>query len=166
MNPPLRYELLLNRRPGDALSPQAVFAALAVHHPVLGHDASRSWQWDKAALPAETVLEEGAPIAVCVAIGLGEEATFVEDVVRCLAQIATEQNLNLFDAQLGDAVTALDGSRVSGRYAEMAKYAGAMMGLPEALPAAFPTPHERFSANTKVLLAAAAVLLVLALLLT
>lgn len=150
---PVRYELLLQTGVADApFDPSPVDAALDRRGAVAQADGSRSWTLPSGQVEVRRLLEGGVLRAFELRIPLSDKLDLVRDLVTEGAALAEEAGVKLYDPQLSRTLSARDDALVADQYLATARYAGEMMGVPEAVSASFAPADEGLKPGTKVLL--------------
>ena len=114
--------------------------------------STRPWTLKAGVVELRPLVEGGVRIATEVLIPLAETAALARECLAECARLAIETDTLLFDPQLLRQVTERDADALAEQFMRTARYAGEMMGVPEALPAAFGIPRTGMRAGTKVFL--------------
>jgi len=139
----VQYELLWQS--GDRGAPypvEAVEAALAARQVIVRPDGGRTWVLKSTPVELGAVKEAGAQVATELRLSLSERDGPPRELVAEAAVVAAELGLVLFDPQLMRPITERDADAVAEQYLRTARYAGEMLGLPEAIAASFAPPVE------------------------
>lgn len=149
----VRYELLLQSAlPGAPFPFEAVDAALVQE----GVTEQGEWRLKNGSVEVKPLLEGGARIATELKVPLSDRMQLVRELVSAGAEIARATGTSLVDLQLNRAITEKDLEAVERSFMDAARYAGEMMGVPEALPASYAPPPQsglELKPGTKVVLA-------------
>lgn len=151
----MQYELLWQSGERDAPYPvEAVDAALASRKVNVRPDGGRTWILKSAPVDLGTLKEAGTQVATELKLSLSDRDTSVRELVVEASLLAAEAGVIVFDPQLMRTVTEKDADVVAEQYLRTARYAGEMLGLPEAVAASFPAPEEAplLSPGMKVIL--------------
>lgn len=151
----MQYELLWQSGDRDTPYPlEAVEAALASRNVIVRPDGGRSWVLKSAPIDLGAVNEAGKQVATELKISLSERDAPVREAVKEASELAAELGLVLFDPQLMRQITERDADAVAEQFLRTARYAGEMLGLPEAVAASFAPPVETklLSPGMKVIL--------------
>ena len=145
----MRYELLLQRPPAaETFDAERVARVLAEK----GEQAGR-WQLPAGAVEVVTVREGGAAIAISLGVPISDKTELVRAMLEAGVEVAGVAEVVLFDPQLMRPVAAADVEAVAEQFLRTARYAGEMLGIPEAIGASFaPPPQTGLKSGTKVLL--------------
>lgn len=158
----VRYELLWQPSvPGTPYPIEAVNAALVERGVIPREEGGVTWVLSSVPVEVGPVMEGGVQVATELRLSLSDRDTGVRELVTAADAFARELGVLLFDPQLMTPVTEQDVDRVAAQFMITARYAGEMMGLPEAVAASFAPPEPQgLSGGVKViLLIVAAVLL-------
>lgn len=148
--------LLQSAEPGAPFPAEAVDAALLEAGVTGAAEGGSSWRLASGAVEVKPLIEGGQRIATELRVPLTDRTSLIRELVAAAAQVAARCGVSLLDLQLNRAVGEKDLEAVELRYLESARYAGEMMGVPEALSASFaPPPDSPFEvkAGAKVVLA-------------
>lgn len=158
---PMRYELLLQPPAPDVPFPQeALEAALRSAGVTDQPSGGATWRLKSGEAEVRPLLENGKQVAIELRLPLTDRLELVRELVAAASEVASLAQVALVDLQLNRAVTARDVELVAARYAESARYAGEMLGVPEAIPASFAAPVETgLKPGTKVFLTLAGLFL-------
>lgn len=149
----MRYELLLQS--GQAGSPYElakVEAALSARGVVAKPDGTRIWKLKAGEVEVRGIIEGGVAMGTELRVPLSDKLDLVREAVTRGAELAQEAGVKLYDPQLSRTLSANDDALVADQFLRTAKYAGEMMGVPEAVYASFAPPEEGLKAGTKVLI--------------
>lgn len=150
----MRYELLLQTGQVDLpYDPGKVDAALAQRPVTQRPDGVRIWKLKAGEIEVLPLKEAGAIMATELRAPLSDKLELIRELVVEGAALAEEAGVRLYDPQLSRTITANDEGLVADQYFRTARYAGEMMGVPEAVAASFAPPDEGMKAGTKVVLA-------------
>ncbi len=154
----MRYELLLQPpEPGAPFDPSPVEQALEARGATVRPDGARVWTLPAGEVEVRRLLE-GAQARACeLRIPLSEKLDLVRALVVESAELAQQTGTRLMDPQLGRDIGPKDEGVVAEQFLRTARYAGEMMGLPEAVAASFAPPDEGLKPGTKVALGLLAV---------
>jgi hypothetical protein len=152
--------------PGAPYDAARVDALLAERGVVARPDGGRSWRLKSGELEVGVLREGGQVVATELRVMLSDRTELMREVVAEAAVLATQAEVRLVDPQLGRGLSATDADTVAEQYLRTARYAGEMMGLPEAVAASYPDPTTTggFQPTTKVVLGILAFLFLLYLL--
>lgn len=118
-----------------------------------GKEGEQTWMLRTVPVEVGPVKEGGIQVATELRVRLSDREEGIRELVTEADAFARELELVLFDPQLMTPVTAGDADRVAAQYQRTARYAGEMMGLPEAVAASFDPPEpQRLSGGVKVIL--------------
>ena len=150
----MRYELLWQSSvPGTPYPIEAVSAALEARGVTARDEGGQTWVLRTVPVEVGPVLEGGAQVATELRLHLSDKDEGIRELVTEADAFARELGLVLFDPQLMTAITAGDADRVAAQFQRTARYAGEMLGLPEAIAASFDPPEpQRLSGGMKVIL--------------
>lgn len=150
----MRYELLWqSTTPGAPFPLEAVEAALARREVVASPDGQRTWRLTRTAVELGPVREGGVQVATELRLPLSESGEPARELVVEAALVAREAGVLLFDPQLMRALSEADAEAVAEQYLRTARWAGEMLGLPEAVTASYPAVESPgMSAGVKTLL--------------
>lgn len=146
----MKYELLLQPAPPNVLDAGALEAVL------MAGGAKKQPEGFTCSLTrgeAEIVpvREGGAVVAFAVRVPLTELDEPLIEAARLALELAAATTLTLFDPQRVAAVSKPDDAAMLAEYRRMARYAGEMAGVSEAIGASFSVPGEGgLSASAKV----------------
>lgn len=112
-------------------------------------------------LEVEPVLETGQPVALAVKFPLSDKLELLSEGLKAADALARDCALKLVDPQLSRVVGEKDEGAVSEQFQRTARYAGEMVGLPEAVNASFQPEAQGFKPMTKVLFGLGALFLLL-----
>ena len=145
----MRYELLLQARSRDErYDAEKVAQALTAR----GASADR-WKLEAGEVELAVVREGADVVATSVGVPLSDRHELIRAAVVAAAQIANETGNRVIDPQLAANVSEADVERVVEQFTRTAKYAGEMLGLPEAIAASFaPPPETGLKPTTKAIL--------------
>lgn len=149
----MRYELLLQS--GQAGSPYGlakVEEALCARGVVAKPDGTRIWKLKAGEVEVRGIVEGGVAMGTELRVPLSDKLDLVREAVTQGAELAQEAGVKLYDPQLSRTLSANDDGLVADQFLRTAKYAGEMMGVPEAVYASFAPPEEGLKAGTKVLI--------------
>lgn len=150
----MRYELLLQTAvPGAPYPASAVDEALRAHGVEARPDGVRVWKLKAGDVEVAPLMEAGQQVACELRIPLSDRDDLVREVLVEARALANESGTALHDPQLMKHVGAGDEPRIVEQYAATARYAGEMMGVPEAVAASFDVPDRGLKPGTKILLA-------------
>ena len=124
-------------------------------------DGRRVWRLKHGEVTVKPLKEGGQLIGTEVSVPLSEKLELIREAVVEAATLASEAKLRLFDPQLARQLTAADDTAVADQYLRTAKYAGGMLGVSDAIGAAYEPPKSGFSVSTKLILIVAGAFLVL-----
>lgn len=158
----MRYELLLQTGvPGTPLDVPKLEAALIQRGATALEDGCWAWKVGRATVDVHPLKEAGELKAMELRLQLTEDLEPIRELVREGAALAADAGVKLYDPQLSRTLSANDEGLVADQYQRTAKYAGEMMGVPEAVIASFAPAEEGLKPGTKVLLGLAAFFVVL-----
>lgn len=158
----MRYELLL--QPSSQKLPfdvKAVEQQIAARGGTSEGESVRRWVLTSGALALEPVLEAGQPVALALKIPLGDRTELLAEALKAAAEVAQALTLKLVDPQLSRVVNEKDEGAVTEQFQRTARYAGEMLGLPEAVTASFQPEPQGLSPTGKVVLGLIAVAIIL-----
>jgi hypothetical protein len=158
----VRYELLWqSATPGAPYPLEAVEAALSRREVVASPDGQRRWKLARTVVELGAVREGGVQVATELRLMLSDSADPPRELVTEATVLAREAGVTLFDPQLMRALSERDADAVAEQYLRTARWAGEMLGLPEAVAASYPAVESPgMSAGLKVLLIVIGVVLV------
>ncbi|MHB8878079.1 MAG: hypothetical protein ACYC8T_30650 [Myxococcaceae bacterium] len=161
----MRYELLLQaKEPGAPYDPSPVDQALAARGVVQTPEGLR-WRLKAGEVEVRLLIEGGRSVATELRVPLSEKLDLVRELVVEGAAVAAQAGALLFDPQLTKGLSANDEGLVAEQFLRTAKYAGEMMGLPEAVGASYSGDDPTaLKPGTKVLLGLVGLLVALYLL--
>jgi hypothetical protein len=141
--------LLLQARSRDErYDAEKVGQALAARGVVDG-----KWKLEQGDVEVSPVREGEGVIATAIKVPLSDKHDLIRAAVVAAAQVADETGTRVIDPQLADTVAERDAERVAEQYGRTARYAGEMLGVPEAIAASFgPPPETGLKPTTKVIL--------------
>ena len=149
----VRYELLLQTgQAGVPVDLEKVDAALGRRELVTRPDGVKLWKLKSGEVEVRPLVEGGVPVATEVRVPLSDKLELIREAVVEGAALAAESELKLYDPQLSRTLCASDDGPVAEQFLRTAKYAGEMMGLPEAVYASFAPPEQGMKTGTKVIL--------------
>jgi hypothetical protein len=152
----VRYELLLQTMvPGTPYDGARVDALLAERGVRARTDGTRVWPLKAGEVELGELRENGLLVATELRVPLSEKTELVRETVGEALMLAALAEVRLVDPQLGRPVSLQDDGTVAEQFLRTARYAGEMLGLPEAVGARYEAPSEGMQAGTKVLLALA-----------
>lgn len=161
----MRYDLLLQTgQAGVPVDLAKVDAALSRRRLDVRADGVRLWHLQSGEVEVRPLIEGGVPLATELRVPLSDRLELIREAVVEGAALAREVELKLYDPQLSRTLGAQDEGLVADQFLRTAKYAGEMMGVPEAIGASFPPPEQGLKTGTKVLLGIAGFFVVLYLL--
>src|SRR5690606_1000894 len=157
----VRYELLWQSSvPGTPYPIETVNAALEARGVAARDEGGQTWVLRTVPVEVGPVMEGGVQVATELRLQLSDRDEGVRELVTEADAFARELGLVLFDPQLMSPITAKDADRVAAQFQRTARYAGEMLGLPEAIAASFDPPEpQRLSGGVKVILLIVAVVL-------
>lgn len=140
----MQYELLWQSGERDTPYPlEAVEAALASRGLIVRPDGGRTWVLKSSPVELGAVKEAGVQVATELRLSLSDRDVSIRElVVEASAFAAAVEGIVLFDPQLMRHVTERDADAVAEQYLRTARYAGEMLGVPEAVAASFAPPEE------------------------
>jgi hypothetical protein len=154
----VRYELLLQSpAPGAPFEPARVDEVLRGRAVEERPDGARLWRLKAGEVEVRRLVEGGAELACVLRVPLSDKLDLVRELVVEGSTVAQEAGARLYDPQLSRTLNASDEGLVADQFLRTARYAGEMMGLPEAVGASFAVPDEGLKPGTKVLLGLLAV---------
>ncbi len=157
----MRYELLLQPlEPGAPYDPSVAEARLA-DRAARRPDGTLLWRLPHGELEVRTLVEGGRAIATELRVPLTGNLDLAREAVTEGVALADAAGACLFDPQLGKRLSAGDDGLVADRYLRVARYAGEMVGISEAVGVGQAPPEEGLKPGTKVLLALAGFFLLL-----
>lgn len=158
----MRYELLLQTgQAGVPVDPAKVDAALSRRSLGVRGDGVRLWHLEAGDLEIVPLIEGGVLVATSLGVPLSDKLELIRAAVVEGAALASEAELKLYDPQLSRTLGAQDEGLVADQFLRTARYAGEMMGVPEAVYASFPPPEQGLKSGTRVLLGIVGFLVVL-----
>jgi hypothetical protein len=159
----VRYELLLqpsaSDQPFDLKRVEEALAARGVSAP--DPVGLRRWTLADGEVEVEAVLEAGQPVALAVKIPLSDKLELLSEGLKAAGGLAEACTLKLVDPQLSRVVGEKDEGAVTEQFQRTARYAGEMVGLPEAVSASFQPEAQGIKPMTKVLFGLGALFLLL-----
>lgn len=138
----MRYELLL-----QPVGRDQAFDAAAAERAMDARGARVDGQVEVAPL-----VESGKTVALMLRVPLGERTEGIGEILRAALEVARACSLQVVDPQLSRAVSESDEGALIEQFLRTARYAGEMMGLPEAIGASFAPEPTGLGPGTKVLL--------------
>jgi hypothetical protein len=161
----VRYELLLQTMvPGTPYDSARVDVLLSERGAAARPDGVRIWRLKAGEVEVGTLREGGQIVATELRVPLSDRTELVRELVEEAAALAAAAELRLVDPQLGRTLSANDGGAVADQFLRTARYAGEMLGVPEAVAASYAPPPEGMSSTTKAFLGLGILLLFLYLL--
>lgn len=159
----MRYELLLQAQdPSTPFDPGPVEAALSARGLTGEPSGSRTWRLKNGEVEVRPLADGGRQVGLEVRVPLSEKLELIREAVVEGAAVAGEAKARLIDPQLGKEIAAKDEGLVADQYLRTAKYAGEMMGVPEAIYASIPPADDRLlKPGVKMVLAIVGVVLLL-----
>ncbi len=149
----MRYDLLLqSREPGVSFDLARVEEALHARKVEEQPDGSRRWRLTQGSVQVGTLREAGVPVALEVRIPFSDRPDLLREALAASVELAEGCEVIVHDPQLLRRVTTADEAAIEAQYLRTARWAGEMMGLPEAVAASFAPPKEGLSTETKLLL--------------
>ncbi|MBX5482309.1 MAG: hypothetical protein IRZ16_10810 [Myxococcaceae bacterium] len=149
----MRYELLLQTsQAGLPYEVAKVDAALAARGVTDRGDGFRVWKLKAGEVEVRAVVEGGTTVATELRVPLSDKLDLIRELVQQGAALAEEAGARLYDPQLSRTLGAQDDGVVANSFLATARYAGEMMGVPEAVFASFGPPETGLKPGTKVAL--------------
>jgi hypothetical protein len=124
-------------------------------------DGTRQWRLKAGELEIARLLEAGTPVALELKIPLSEKTELVAESLKAAVELAETCAVRVVDPQLGRAVSEKDEGAVTDQFLRTARYAGEMMGVPEAVAASFGDPDRGVGPGLKVVIGLGGVLVLL-----
>ncbi len=150
---PVRYDLLLQpREPGTPFDLTRVDEALRARTVEERPDGTRVWNLGHGEVEVGTLREANVPVAVEVRVPFSDRPELLREALAEASTLAEGCGVAVHDPQLMRTVTTADEPAIEAQYLRTARWAGEMMGLPEAVAASFAPPKGGLSTETKVLL--------------
>lgn len=134
---------------------------LAKRGVVKGPDGRTLWKLKNGDVEVKPLREGGQLLATEIQVPLSERSELIREVVLESLLLATEAKLKVFDPQLARPLVPADDTAVADQYLKTAKYAGGVMGVSEAVGAAFTPAKEGFTPTTKMVVIALGALVIL-----
>lgn len=157
----MRYELLLQTgQAGTPYDVTKVDAALASRGLTARPDGTRVWKLKSGEVELRALVEGGVTVATELRMPLSDKTDLVRELVPAAAEVAKEAGVRLYDPQLSRTLTGTEDGLVSDQFLATARYAGEMMGVPEAVYASFSPPQAGMKPGTKVVLGLAGLIFV------
>jgi hypothetical protein len=111
------------------------------------------WKLEAGEVEVSLVREGDAVVATSIGVPLTDRDELLRAALAAASQVAVETEVRLIDPQLAADVAERDAERVAEQFGRTARYAGEMLGLPEAVAASFgPPPESGMSSAAKVVL--------------
>ncbi|WP_232293170.1 hypothetical protein [Stigmatella aurantiaca] len=151
--------LLQTLVPGTPYDGPRVDALLRERGVTARPDGTRVWHLKAGEVELGELRENGQLVATELRVPLSEKTELVREVVGEALMLAALAEVRLVDPQLGRPVSIQEDGAVADQFLRTARYAGEMLGLPEAVAARYEAPPDGMQAGTKVLLALIAALL-------
>lgn len=149
----MRYELLLQTgKAGVPVDGAKLDAALARRDLRERPDGVKVWHLKAGDVEVRPLVEGGIAVATELRVPLSDKLDLIREAVVEGAALAAEAELKLYDPQLSRTLSAADDGVVADQFLRTARYAGEMMGVPEAVCASFPPPEEGLKTGTRVIL--------------
>jgi hypothetical protein len=139
--------------PGTPYDGARVEALLAERGVQARPDGRRVWPLKAGEVELGELRENGQLVATELRVPLSEKTDLVREAVGEALMLAALAEVQLVDPQLGRPVSLQDDGTVAEQFLRTARYAGEMLGLPEAVGARYGAPPEGMQAGTQVLLA-------------
>jgi hypothetical protein len=149
----VRYELLLQPlEPGLPWEPERIEPLLQARG-VTAPDAAgaRTWKLKEGLVELRPLRDGGAIRGLELHVSFSDKTELVREVTVEGSALAKEAGLRLLDPQLSRTVTAADAESVADQFLRTARYAGEMLGVPEAIDASFGAPAPGSSTGMKVI---------------
>ncbi|MDC0709552.1 hypothetical protein POL68_13865 [Stigmatella sp. ncwal1] len=153
--------LLQTMVPGTPYDGSRVDALLVERGVTARPDGTRVWRLKAGDVELGELRENGLRVATELRVPLSEKTELIREAMGEALMLAALAEVRLVDPQLGRSVTIQEDGAVADQFLRTARYAGEMLGLPEAVAARYEAPPEGMQAGTKVLLVLIAALFLL-----